>query len=97
MPNAYNYFNAMSQGDANYDPVKNTVHSIYETGRDFNGMTQFVIPSINGVENIWLSRQPNMTFDIVRNVTIDSAAKLKLLAQPIRFEIVDPVPWNDLF
>lgn len=96
MPNAsYNYFNAMSQGDANYDPVKNTVHSIYETGRDFNGMTQFVIPSINGVENIWLSRQPNMTFDIVRNVTIDSAAKLKLLAQPIRFEIVDPVPWND--
>ena len=21
--------------------------------------------------------------------------KLKLLAQPIRFEIVDPVPWND--
>ncbi|CAX42906.1 nitrosoguanidine resistance protein, putative [Candida dubliniensis CD36] len=96
LPNAsYNYFNALSHGDTNYDIVKNTVHSIYETGRDFNGMTQFVIPSISNVENVWLSKQSTMAFDIVGNLTINSTEKLKLLAQPIKFEIVDPVPWND--
>ncbi|KAG7664355.1 uncharacterized protein J8A68_002137 [[Candida] subhashii] len=100
-PNAtWNFYNALIQGDGKYNVSNNSIISVYETGRDFVAMNQYVTPSIQMIERIWLGEQTNMTqplLDLMSNASevLSQPGTMQLLASPIQFIYFDRIKYTD--
>ncbi|CAI5758523.1 unnamed protein product [Candida verbasci] len=97
-PNAtYNFFQALLQNNGDYNVSANSIVSIYETGRDFLNMNQYVTPSIQLIEKLFLTYQSNITERIVEDtdISINSRERRTLISTPFNFLYIDRIPYND--
>ncbi|CAK9438049.1 uncharacterized protein LODBEIA_P23910 [Lodderomyces beijingensis] len=95
-PNAtFNYRQALSEGNGDYNVTKNTVVTRFETGRDFMNMNQYIEPQLDAIEEMWLQLQPKLTKQLVKNIAIDSESKLDIVSRPMQFLKVDGSPWTE--
>lgn len=96
----WNFYNALIEGDGDYNVSDNSILSIYETGRDFMAMSQYVTPSIQMMERLWLEQQTNVTQSVLQFVTnttdvLSQAGTRQLLTTPINFLYVDRIKFTD--
>lgn len=101
-PNAtYNYYKAIESGDTSYNISDNTITSIYETGRDFLNMQQYVTPSIKAIESIWIKQSTsNITMSLIENISnrnkvTQNLDSLKVISTQLGFQYIDHRPFND--
>ena len=100
-PNAsYNLYQAIQQGDASYNATNNTIVLIYETGRDFLNMAQYVHPSINAIEKLWLAAQPNVTLALIENMdnssdVLSNRISRRLASTPLTFAYYDIIEYTN--
>lgn len=100
-PNAsYNLFQAIQLGDGSYNATNNTILLIYETGRDFLNMNQYVTPSILAIEKMWLKSQSNVTQKLLKNMdnkskVLSNENSLSLISEPIMFTYQDQIPYTN--
>lgn len=73
--------------------ITTLIDSIYETGRDFLNMRSYVMPQIEAIEKMWLSKQSQVT----KVLTSDSYSmdQVQKLNQPLTFNYVDKIPFQD--
>lgn len=100
-PNAsYNLYQAIQLGDASYNATNNTIVLIYETGRDFLNMAQYVHPSLNAIEKLWLAAQPNVTLALIENMdnssdVLSNRNSVMLATTPLTFAYYDLIPYTN--
>ncbi|CAK7917154.1 nitrosoguanidine resistance protein Sng1p [[Candida] anglica] len=97
-----NYYNALASGDASYNVTANSITVIYETGRDFLNMNQYVTPSIQKVEKVWLAKQSSIIGPLVdslsntqKSTLFSQSNYLDLVATPFIFQYNDYIPYTD--
>ena len=97
----YDFYQALANNDASYN-VSDTFRLIYETGRDFLTMTQYVTPQVKIIENMWLDAQSNAVRPLAENLNdtersalFNSNGNINLLTTPLSFEYIDRVPYSD--
>lgn len=100
-PNAsYNLLEAIQQGNSGYNVTNNTIVLIYETGRDFLNMAQYVHPSLLAVEKMWLASQANVSLALFKHMdnasdVLADASSLKLATTPLTFSYHDLIPYTN--
>ncbi|CAI5758524.1 unnamed protein product [Candida verbasci] len=89
----YNLYNAIIDGDSSYNVSNSSILSYYETGRDIIATAQYVTPSIETIERMFLDRN-NITqslINIIGNIP-NNQNSLQVLAQSLQFQFYDMRP-----
>lgn len=95
-PNAtYNLVSAINASDTSYPVVNNSISSIYETGRDFLSMNQYVTPGIQKIERMWLQKQANISATLIGQANASDHAAWEVASTPIGFNYIDRIPYTD--
>ncbi|RCK62351.1 Nitrosoguanidine resistance protein SNG1 [Candida viswanathii] len=89
-----NYYNAVMQGNGDYNISGNGVISIYESARHSFGMSIWGLPALQTMEDLWLTAQTQMVGKIFQNATISTQTQFELVGTPLQFRKVDNVQYN---
>lgn len=92
-------YNAIITGDTSYNVSENTVISYYESGRDYSGMLEYVIPNVQEIETLFMRQQPNITSTLLvnedRSQVFRDPAAWEVSATPLEWVSIDGRPFTN--
>ncbi|ODV79080.1 uncharacterized protein CANTADRAFT_6259 [Suhomyces tanzawaensis NRRL Y-17324] len=96
-PNAtYNYHQAIVNGDTNYDVANLSIVSIYETGRDINGIQLYVVPGLQAIADQWLAVSGNVSTQVTDLIQGEiSRQSIQVINTPMVINFFDRIPLTD--
>lgn len=97
---SFNLYQAILDGNTQYNVSDESINTIYETGRDFLNMNSYVTPIIKQVEQAWLKLLNNVTTSITSNLqdksqVFSNSDSITVLTTPLQFTYYDYSPFTD--